>query len=219
MITFRDPPPLAVRVKSMKELQPASPIFESPLIPWLVGLLLLTAGGLIASKQRHQRSERAMLAAAMNNSQPREAERGVLAVLPIGTSINVVRTRLDDIRAPCRQRGSPDTTLTCLAFPIVRANTYARLTVRFSSHDQKLTAVEACPTFVHWSRTPEPAALAVRVEQSSANGCWRDQANVADNEWSFAILPDHPFTMAVVHGADSVRRKDAATRDTLIVRW
>jgi hypothetical protein len=109
--------------------------------------------------------------------------------------------------------------VTCLGFPIVRANTYARLRVRFTAKNGALASVDACPTFVHWSTAPVPAALAERVTHPAASDCWRDESNLADNAWTYATLPDKPFTVRVVHAADSVSRTAPATADTLIVRW
>ena len=47
----------------------------------------------------------------------------------------------------------------------------------------------------------------------------RDETNAADNEWSYSTVPDRAFTVARVHGADTVSRRAAATTDTLIVDW
>ncbi len=219
MIAFSDPPPLPVRVQSLKEKSEAPPTFDAPVVGWAIGILLLTVGGIVAGMQRRQLSANDALAAAMTNSLPREVTRGVLATLPVGTPLKEVRKTLAVVHATCRSVSSADTTLICLGTPIVRANTFVRQRIRFEFHADTLTTVQACPTFVHWSRTPVPAALAERVAHPLANDCWRDEANLADNDWTYATLPDKAFTTVTVHAADSVRRKSEPTADTLIVRW
>ncbi len=219
MITFRDPPPLQVRVESLKETVQAPPTFGSPIGAWLAGLLIIAITGVIGIWRENHDKGAKMLAAAMSNTLPRQTEVGVLRVLPLGTEMRAVLQQLNEVHTTCRASGSADSAITCLGFPLVRANTYSRLRIRFTAREGRLTAIDACPTFVHWASTAVPDALAERVAHPAARDCWRDEANLADNEWTFATLPDRAFTVAVVHGADSVRRAAAPTRDTLIVRW
>ena len=47
MITFRDPPPLQVRVVSLKETVVAPPKFGAPIGAWLTGLLIISVTGAI----------------------------------------------------------------------------------------------------------------------------------------------------------------------------
>lgn len=219
MIAFSDPPPLPVRVQSLKQKSEAPPTFDAPVVGWAIVILLIAVGGIVASTQRRQLSANDSLAAAMTNSLPREVARGVLATLPVGTPLQDVRKTLATIHATCRTVSAADTAMICLGTPIVRANTFVRERIRFDFRADALTTVHACPTFVHWSRTPVPTALAERVAHPLANDCWRDDANLADNEWTYATLPDKPFTTVTVHAADSVRRKAEPTADTLVVRW
>ena len=219
MIAFSDPPPLPVRVQSLKEKAVAPPTFDAPVVGWALGILFLIVGGIVAGMQQRQLSATEALAAAMANSLPREVARGVLATLPVGTPLNDVRKTLATIRATCRSENVADTTMICLGTPIVRANTFVRERVRFEFRGNTLQAVRVCPAFVYWARTPVPGALAERVAHPLANDCWRDESNLADNEWTYATLPDIPFTTVTVHAADSVRRKAEGTADTLVVRW
>ena len=219
MITFRDPPPLQVRVESLKVVPEAPPKFGAPIGAWVQGMLLIAVAGIIGIWHENRDKGRELLAAAMSNALPRQAERDVLRVMPIGSDMRAVVKQLDDVHVTCRTTGTADSGMTCLGLPIVRANTYTRQRIRFRARDGKLAAVEACPVFVHWATTPVPDELAARVLLPPARDCWRDDTNPADNEWTFATLPDRAFTVAVVHGADSVSRKSAPTSDTLIVRW
>ncbi len=219
MITFRDPPPLQVRVESRKEPVRVPPKFGAPIGAWFSGLLIIAITGIIAiSNQNHDKGTE-LLVAALTNTLPQQAESGVLRVLPTGSEMREVLVQLGEAHATCRTLGLADSVVICLGAPIVRANTYMRQRVRFTARAGKLTAVEACPTFVHWSTATVPEALASRVAHPPAHDCWRDAANLADNEWTFATLPDRAFTVALVHGTDSVSRKAAPTSDTLIVRW
>ncbi len=219
MITFRDPPPLQVRVESLKETVEVPPKFGAPIGAWVTGLLIISITGASGIWRENHDKGTALLAAAMSNTLPRQTEVGVLRVLPVGTEMRAVVKQLDEVHVTCRAAGSADSTITCLGFPLVRANTYSRVRIRFTAHEGRLTAVDACPMFVHWTTTPVPDALADRVAHPIARDCWRDDTNPADNEWTYATLPDRAFTVAVVHGADSVRRAAAPTNDTLIVRW
>ena len=219
MISFSEPPPLQVRVESLKETVEAPPKFGAPIGAWLTGLLMISLTGTIGIWRANTDKGKELLTAALSNSLPRQTERGLLRVMPLGTDLREVRRQLDEIHVTCRAAGGADSIITCLGFPIVRANTYMRERVRFTARNGKLTAVNACPTFVHWSTTPVPDALADRVAHPVARDCWRDEANPADNEWTFATLPDRAFTVSLVHGADSVSRKTNPTRDTLIVHW
>lgn len=231
MITFRDPPPLQVRVESLKETVVAPPKFVAPLGAWLTGLLIIAITGTTGLWRENRDKGTELLAKALANSLPRQTESGVLRVLPLGSDMQAVRKQLDEVHATCGAVGGAlggalggavggaDAAITCLGAPFVRANTYTRLRIRFTASGGKLTAVIACPTFVHWSSAPVPDALADRVAHPAGRDCWRDEANLADNEWTYATLPDRAFTVAVVHGADSVRRAAAPTADTLIVRW
>lgn len=219
MISFSEPPPLQVRVESLKEAVQPTPKFGAPIGAWLTGLLIIALTGIVGIWRENHSKGTKMLEAAMTNTLPRQTEAGVLRVLPLGTDMRAVLTQLEELRATCRTVGASDSLVVCLGFPIVRANTYTRQRIRFTARDGKLSAVEACPTFVHWSTTPVPDALAARVAHPAAHDCWRDEANQADNDWAFATLPDRAFTLVVVHGADSVRRLDSPTADTLVVRW
>ena len=219
MITFRDPPPLQVRVESLKPPTEAPPKFGAPIGAWFVGLLIMSISGIIAISRENHAKGSELLAAAMTNSLSREAENGILRVMPLGSDMREVLTQLGEVRTTCRTLGTADSVVVCLGSPIVRANTYTRQRIRFTAQRGKLAAVDACPTMVHWSTTTVPDALAERVAHPPAHDCWRDEANLADNEWMFATLPDHRFTVTVVHGSDRVSRADAPTTDTLIVHW
>lgn len=219
MITFRDPPPLPVRVPSLQKSPEEPRTFGAPIRGWLLGLFVIACLAVAASRQTARRSENDAFFAAMTNSFPRQLENGVLAIVALGSPMRNLRQRLEEIHAECRGRDGSDSAITCLSPPKVWSNTYSRLRVRFSSLNRKLTAVEACPTLVHWSSNPVPTSLADRVVMSEAHGCWRDESNPADNQWTYATLPDHAFTVTVVHATDSVRRAASPTADTLIVRW
>jgi hypothetical protein len=217
MIAFRDPPPLEVRVPSLQEAMEAPPTHDAPVKEWLIGLLLLFAGAVYAASQRADVSAQQALVSALSNSLPRETERAILAVLPIGTPERDVLRMLGESKATCRTPGNG--THICLGLPVVRANTFTRQRIDFTFRDAKLSRVAACPTFVHWARTPVPNALASRVIAARGNGCWRDATNQADNEWAFATLPDSAFTTVTVNGAERVSRTTTATHDTLLVFW
>ena len=221
MITFRDPPPLEVRVKSLKTAI-APPTFEAPITPWLVSLLAIAGLGFAASRQNDALTEKEDLVAAFANSLPREVERGVLARIPLGAAMSNVRARIDEAHLSCRtSAGSAagDSVLTCLGKPIVRANTYTQLSIRFGSSGGALTSVSACPTIVHWTTRFVPALFVARLAAQNEQSCWRDETNAADNEWSYSTVPDRAFTVARLHGADTVSRRSAQTKDTLIVDW
>jgi hypothetical protein len=109
--------------------------------------------------------------------------------------------------------------LACLGLPIIRANTYTQIAIRFGSSRGAVTSVSACPTIVHWKIRTVPAPLVQRLSTQNQKTCWRDETNAADNEWSYSTVPDRPFTVARVHGADTVSRRTTATTDTLIVDW
>ncbi|MBC7843958.1 MAG: hypothetical protein H7099_16675 [Gemmatimonadaceae bacterium] len=219
MIAFRDPPPLPVRVRSLKASAEAPPVFESPFVPWLVSILLMIGAAFVGSQLRTERTQKEVLVGALANGLPRQVEHGIVSALPLGTSMRDVRDRLAAIRTTCRSDSVADTVTVCLGAPIVRANSFSRTRVRLIFRAGTLRQVNACPTFVHWSRTPVPSELADRVAHPPRNDCWRDDANLADNAWTYATLPDRAFTTVTVHGADSARRKSAPTPDTLIVRW
>jgi hypothetical protein len=221
MITFRDPPPLQVRVESLKEPVAPPPKLGASIGAWVTGMLMIviSVSGVIAISNRNHDKGTELLAAALANTLPQQAERGVLRVLPSGSDMRAVLAQLEEAHATCRTLGLADSVVICLGAPTVRANTYSRVRFRFTGRAGKLTAVEACPTFVHWSTATVPEALDARVTHPPAHDCWRDASNIADNEWTFATLPDHRFTVTVVHGADRVSRADEPTRDTLIVHW
>lgn len=222
MITFRDPPPLQVRVQSLKEPAIAPPTFDSPLIPGLILLFVITIGGIIASSQVHRRDDLDALRAAFSNSLQHQVEAGISAVIPVGTKMSDVRERLTELHAICRRAPavpSQDWVLVCLGEPIVRDNSYSRYSIRFASRGGKLASLSACPTLVHWKTRAVPVDLVTRFADHVDRGCWRDEANVADNEWTFGTLPDHAFTTAVVHTSDTVTLRSTPTADTLIVIW
>jgi hypothetical protein len=219
MITFRDPPPLHVRVQESKKPAEVPGVFDAPIAWWLFGLFTIACLAVLAARQTTQRVADDAFAGAMTNSLPHQLEHEVLALVAPGTPMRDVRAKLDKMHLTCRTTDGADSSVTCLSPPVVFSNTYSRLSVHFAARDRKLIAVYACPTFVHWSSKAVQPALAQRVAASQPGRCWRDEANPADNEWTFATLPDFAFTVGVVHAADTVRRKAAATRDTLIVRW
>ena len=222
MITFRDPPPLEVRVKSLKEPAIAPPTFEAPFGLWAFLLLTLVTTGIVVSSQSAQRTAKESLVQAFSNSLPRQVESGLLTLIPIGTSMPRVRARIDDVHLTCRSTAgvsAGDSVLTCLGLPIVRENTYAQIAIRFGSSRGSLTSVSACPTVVHWKVRAVPSEIVQRLAAQSGNSCWRDATNAADNEWSYSMVPDRAFTVARVHGADTVSRRAAATSDTLLVDW
>ena len=222
MITFRDPPPLEVRVKSLKEPAIAPPTFEAPIGLGAFILLALVTTGIAVSSQSAQRTAKENLALAVSNSLPRQVESGVLALIPIGTPTPEVRSHINDAHLSCRSiagRAAGDSALTCLGTPIVRANTYTQIAIRFGSSRGALTSVSACPTVVHWKVSAVPSEIIQRLAAQSGNNCWRDATNAADNEWSYSTVPDRAFTVARVHGADTVSRRAAPTKDTLIVDW
>jgi hypothetical protein len=222
MITFRDPPPLEVRVRSLKETATAPPTFDAPVVPWAIGMFVIIVLGIAAGVQQRSRTGKELLAAAVSNSLPREVERGVLTQLPIGTSMRQVRARIGELRLPCRdvtRAARGDSVLACLGMPIVRENTFAQLAMRFKFRNDELVALTACPGVVHWKTRAVPADIAQRLASQTAGTCWRDETNPADNEWTYGIVPDRPFTVARVHAADTVIRRATPTADTLVLDW
>ena len=221
MIMFRDPPPLRVRVQSLAESR-VPPKFRAPIREWALAMLAIVVGGVLATGAKQRSAREAILDDAFRNSLPRQVEAGVLAALPVGTPMREVRARLDAIHAVCRSTSGDapqESLLVCLGTPIVRDNSYTRFSIRFVSHNGALNLLAACPVLVHWKRQAVPSDLASRVNAHLDRGCWRDESNPAENDWSYGLLPDHPFTVSVVHGADSVTRRTSPTTDTLIVQW
>lgn len=222
MITFRDPPPLEVRVQSLKEPAIAPPIFSPPMLSFAIGFLVIAVLGIAASSANNRRSEKDALVEALSNALPRQVEIGLLALTPIGTSMRQVRARIDETNVRCRTTSiasTDDSLLTCLALPNVHDNSYSQISIRFASARGALTAVSACPSVVHWTTRTVPADIVRRQAAQTGQTCWRDETNVADNEWTYANVPDRAFTVARVHGADTVSRRAAATADTLVVDW
>lgn len=222
MITFRDPPPLEVRVRSMKEPVVAPPTVQAPLVTLAIALMVLIVGGIVVSSQPNDRSAKESLVAAFANSLPREVEHGVLALIPIGTSMRKLRSQVDELHVHCVNTTNStigDTLLTCLGTPTVWGNSFSQLSIRFASTHGALTSVSACPALVHWKMRPVPLPTMPRLSTQSARTCWRDETNVADNEWTYATVPDRAFTVVRVHGSDTVSRQAASTKDTLFVNW
>lgn len=229
VITFRDPPPLPARVAPPERATSAD---ANRLVqPWLYAVIGLVVLLVVASRaQAHQASNEAF-GAAFGNNLPRMVERELLRELPIGTSANDLAARLggvDGTTVTCRAEPATaasltptlDSTRVCLGKPVVRANSYTRMIVRFTTHDGRLSGVHACPALVHWSRAVLPSRIVRQLHAPAvATGCWRDEQNPADNEWIYATVPDRAFTVAAVHGADTVARSASPTVDTLIVHW
>ena len=224
MITFRDPPPLRARV------QPPRPVVvprraETPVALWSIGLLALalTLAGHFGVRSWLTRGNDQLLGDALRNTIPDKAERGARQQLPAGTPMRDVVSQVEALRAVCRVE--PDSmpgasTRTCVGQPVIRSNSYTRMVFRFSARDGRLTGISACPAAMHWSSTALPMHIAAALTTTAGqNGCWRHGANVADNEWGFATLPDRRYTVALVHASDSLFRRETPTADTLIVRW
>ena len=221
MITFRDPPPLPLRVQAVR--LPAATRSARPAAAWrfwVAGAFGVALFATVGVRLQRQQELIDALGPALSNTNVAQTERLLLDQLSIGTPIARVAQQLDAARVVCR-RATPslggDSALVCLGRAQLRANVYTQMVLRLAHRAARLVTVDACPALLHWSRATLPA----RLEPRSADDgrCWRDASNIADNAWTYAVLPDAPFTVALLHAADTVTRRDDPTRDTLMVRW
>ena len=223
MITFRDPPPLPLRVQAVR--LPAATTSARPAASWrswVAGALGVALFATVGVRLQRQQELIDALGPALSNTSAAQTYRLVIEQLPVGTPIARVRRQLDAARVACRRERSAvtlDSTLVCLGLPQVRANVYTRMVLRFEYRAAKLVSIGACPALIHQSRIRPPVQLLKRNASTAPARCWRDPGNVAENEWTYGMVPDAAFTVAAVHATDTTARGVAATPDTLIVHW